>query len=233
METLIGAYLMINILIFTDNRNDYTGVAQKLAHRGFSFSYLSKEKEIAEEATNPAVDILAIDVVEEPELTSDSILWDQLRELGEHRKMPVIAIVPPTLIELLVSRPEINDFIARPIDPLEVEVRLKRCLKLVGTGAEIIKSGDMVIDLAQAEVYIGGKPVELTFKEYELLKFLASNKNRVYKRETLLNELWGYDYFGGDRTVDVHIRRLRSKIEDPEHTFIETVRNMGYKFKSG
>ena len=233
METLIGAYLMINILIFTDNRNDYTGVAQKLAHRGFSFSYLSKEKESAEEATNPAVDILAIDVVEEPELTSDSILWDQLRELGEHRKMPVIAIVPPTLIELLVSRPEINDFIARPIDPLEVEVRLKRCLKLVGTGAEIIKSGDMVIDLAQAEVYIGGKPVELTFKEYELLKFLASNKNRVYKRETLLNELWGYDYFGGDRTVDVHIRRLRSKIEDPEHTFIETVRNMGYKFKSG
>ncbi|OGO15049.1 MAG: hypothetical protein A2Z02_03420, partial [Chloroflexi bacterium RBG_16_48_7] len=176
---------------------------------------------------------LAVDIEDQQELASDSVLWDQFRELQEQRKVPVIAVIPFHLVELLVSRPEINDFIAKPVDPLEMEVRARRCLKLVGTGSEIIKSGDMVIDLAQAEVYISGKPVELTFKEYELLKFLATNKNRVYKRETLLNELWGYDYFGGDRTVDVHIRRLRSKIEDADHTFIETVRNMGYKFKAG
>jgi two-component system alkaline phosphatase synthesis response regulator PhoP len=75
--------------------------------------------------------------------------------------------------------------------------------------------------------------VELTFKEYELLKLLASNKGRVYTREILLDKIWGYDYYGGDRTVDVHIRRLRSKIEDSNHNFIETVRNIGYRFKKG
>jgi DNA-binding response OmpR family regulator len=73
--------------------------------------------------------------------------------------------------------------------------------------------------------------VTLTFKEFELLRFLASNMGRVFTREALLNEVWGYEYYGGDRTVDVHIRRLRSKLEDPAHTFIETVRNIGYKFK--
>ncbi len=73
--------------------------------------------------------------------------------------------------------------------------------------------------------------VELTFKEYELLKFLARDRGRVFTREALLNKVWGYDYFGGDRTVDVHVRRLRSKIELSGQTFIETVRNIGYRFK--
>jgi DNA-binding response OmpR family regulator len=80
-------------------------------------------------------------------------------------------------------------------------------------------------------VTVNGALVELTFKEYELLKLLAANRGRVFTREALLDKLWGYDYFGGDRTVDVHIRRLRSKIEDAEHTYIETVRNIGYRFK--
>jgi two-component system alkaline phosphatase synthesis response regulator PhoP len=96
----------------------------------------------------------------------------------------------------------------------------------------LIKCGDLVIDIAKYEVSIGGKLLALTFKEYELLKFLAKNRGRVFTRETLLNEVWGYDYYGGDRTVDVHIRRLRSKIEDSTHTFIETVRNIGYKFST-
>ena len=88
-----------------------------------------------------------------------------------------------------------------------------------------------MIDLAKREVTVDGKLVELTFKEYELLKFLASNRGRVYTREALLNRVWGYDYYGGDRTIDVHVRRLRSKIEDSKHSFIETVRNISYRFK--
>jgi len=81
------------------------------------------------------------------------------------------------------------------------------------------------------EVTVDGRLVTLTFKEYELLRFLASNRGRVFTRDVLLNEVWGYDYYGGDRTVDVHIRRLRSKIEDSTHIFIETVRNIGYRFR--
>ena len=96
---------------------------------------------------------------------------------------------------------------------------------------ELIRCGDLVIDLAKCEVSLSGRLIPLTFKEYELLRFLASNRGRVFTREALLNKVWGYDYYGGDRTVDVHIRRLRSKIEDPTHTFIETVRNIGYKFR--
>ena len=95
----------------------------------------------------------------------------------------------------------------------------------------IIKAGDLAIDPIRCEVEVGGRLMALTFKEYELLKLLATNKGKVFTREALLNEIWGYDYYGGDRTVDVHIRRLRSKIEDPEHSFIDTVRNIGYKFK--
>ena len=75
-----------------------------------------------------------------------------------------------------------------------------------------------------------GELVKLTFKEYELLKFLALSEGHVYTRETLLDKIWGYGFFGGDRTVDVHIRRLRSKIEDANHSYIETVRNVGYRF---
>ena len=88
-----------------------------------------------------------------------------------------------------------------------------------------------MIDIARCEVSVGGRLVMLTFKEYQLLKFLASNRGTVFTRDALLNKVWGYDFFGGDRTVDVHIRRLRSKIEDANHAFIETVRNIGYRFR--
>jgi two-component system alkaline phosphatase synthesis response regulator PhoP len=96
---------------------------------------------------------------------------------------------------------------------------------------EIIRRGDLSIDVEMCEVSLGGNLVELTFKEYELLKFLATYPGRVHSRDVLLDRVWGYDYYGGDRTVDVHIRRLRSKIEDHNHTFIDTVRNVGYRFR--
>ena len=92
---------------------------------------------------------------------------------------------------------------------------------------------DLVLDLGNYKVFVAGQLVTLTYKEYELLRFLAQNKDKVFTREALLNRVWGYDYYGGARTVDVHIRRLRSKLEDNEHTFIETVRNVGYRFISG
>ena len=95
----------------------------------------------------------------------------------------------------------------------------------------MVKIGDIEIDLIKHRVSVKEGEVSLTSKEYALLSFLASNPGRLYSRDALLNHVWGYDYFGGDRTVDVHIRRLRSKIEDPEHSFIDTVRNMGYCFR--
>ena len=127
----------------------------------------------------------------------------------------------------------VDDFVVKPWEASEVTVRIKRILKQKGDieSEDIIRCGDLVIDSAKCEVSLSGKPVILTFKEYQLLKFLANNKGKVFTRDVLLDKVWGWDYYGGDRTVDVHIRRLRSKIEDSTHTFIETVRNIGYKFK--
>jgi DNA-binding response OmpR family regulator len=91
--------------------------------------------------------------------------------------------------------------------------------------------GDLQIDTSSYEVTIRGSRIGLRFKEYELLKLLAENPGRVFSRDALLNQIWGYEYFGGTRTVDVHIRRLRSKMEDAEHNFIETIWNVGYRFR--
>ncbi|UCC61381.1 MAG: response regulator transcription factor [Dehalococcoidia bacterium] len=137
------------------------------------------------------------------------------------------------MIDSLDSAATIDDFVLKPWDATEVMLRVKRTLRRtsgIGRG-ESISCGDLVIDLDNCEVTVAGRVVTLTFKEYELLRFLAGNPGRVFTRDALLDEVWGHDYFGGDRTVDVHIRRLRSKIEDSTHTFIDTVRNIGYKFK--
>ena len=92
-----------------------------------------------------------------------------------------------------------------------------------------LRRGGLVIDLERYTVTIDGEPVDLTYKEYELLVFLSSNPGKPFTREALLNRVWGYDYYGGSRTVDVHIRRIRAKVERREE-FIETVRNVGYRF---
>ena len=121
----------------------------------------------------------------------------------------------------------------KPWNMDELSARIRRAISHTTRPEHdsIIKVGDLTIDPVRCEVELAGRLLALTFKEYELLKLLATSKGKVFTRESLLNEIWGYDYYGGDRTVDVHIRRLRSKIEDPVHSFIETVRNIGYKFK--
>jgi two-component system, OmpR family, alkaline phosphatase synthesis response regulator PhoP len=96
---------------------------------------------------------------------------------------------------------------------------------------KLIIQGDLVIDLLKYEVRQAGRLIILTLKEYELLCLLASNPGRVFSRETLLNKIWGYNYYGGARTVDVHITRLRNKLKDGDNYFIDTVRGVGYKFK--
>ena len=127
----------------------------------------------------------------------------------------------------------IDDFLVKPVRLSEIELRIKRLLRRESPdSSEQIRRGDMVIDLAKCEVSVAGRPILLTFKEYQLLKFLAGNQGRVFSRDALLNKVWGYEYYGGDRTVDVHIKRLRSKIEDGNHSFIETVRNIGYRLKT-
>lgn len=160
-------------------------------------------------------------------------VWGFIRGVKRERALPVIALLADGMPANSVILLDADDFLAAPYNVKELAVRIQRLLR--GASAEdgaLIECNDLVINLTNCDVTVGGKVVELTFKEYELLKLLAGNRGRVYTREDLLNKVWGYDYYGGDRTVDVHVRRLRSKIEGPE-TFIETVRNIGYRFKKG
>lgn len=121
--------------------------------------------------------------------------------------------------------------------PAEVEARLRLVLSRISdvTGTpeetpEEIRSGDLHIDEASYAARLRGRSLDLTFKEFELLKFLAQHPGRVFTRAVLLQEVWGYDYFGGTRTVDVHVRRLRAKLGPEHESLIGTVRNVGYRF---
>ncbi len=150
-------------------------------------------------------------------------------------ELPAIALVPRNRVPNVNTSLPLSDFIVSPPDPDELVVRANLALDS-GTGAagsdsHLIRAGELQIDTSSYEVTIRGERIGLRFKEYELLKLLAENPGRVFSRDALLNQIWGYEYFGGTRTVDVHIRRLRSKIEDAEHNFIETIWNVGYRFR--
>ena len=147
----------------------------------------------------------------------------------KEKDLPVIALVSTDKLDKLIDL--VDDFAVKPYNSKELATRIKHLIrKDSDVPTAQIRTAGITIDPDKYEVYVDGKLVSLTFKEYELLKFLASHPGRVFTRDTLLNQVWSQDYFGGDRTVDVHIRRLRSKIEDPDHVYIETVRNIGYRF---
>jgi len=127
----------------------------------------------------------------------------------------------------------INDFAIAPIRSNELMLRIFLGVRKSSSNGnlDVITAGDLIINQTKYEVTISKNRIMLTFKEYELLRLLATAPGVVFTREQLLSKIWGYDYFGGTRTVDVHIRRLRSKIEDVNHKFIETVWNVGYRFQ--
>ena len=157
-------------------------------------------------------------------------------ELCKEKNLPTLAIISPDDLMSLDTDMINTDFIVAPLLEEELIVRSMFSVKkatITPEEEELINRGDLTINPSNYEVLIKNSRVNLRFKEYELLLLLASNPGRVYDRATLLNQIWGYDYFGGTRTVDVHIRRLRSKIENnSESPYIETIWNVGYRFRS-
>jgi DNA-binding response OmpR family regulator len=126
-----------------------------------------------------------------------------------------------------------DDFLLDSAGPAEIDARIRLALTKTtkGEAGNKIQSSGITIDEVSYSAKCHGQPMDLTYKEFELLKFLVQQPGRVFTRDQLLSEVWGYDYFGGTRTVDVHIRRLRAKLGDLE-SLIGTVRNVGYKFNS-
>jgi two-component system alkaline phosphatase synthesis response regulator PhoP len=145
--------------------------------------------------------------------------------------VPVVAIAEPRSFELVSEVAALSDFVSAPVDEAELRLRVSRLLASDNGGEDsgLLRRGGLEIDTERYKVTVQGDVVDLTYKEYELLRFLASNPGKPFTREALLNQVWGYDYYGGSRTVDVHVRRIRAKIERDE-PFVETVRNVGYRF---
>jgi DNA-binding response OmpR family regulator len=176
----------------------------------------------------PAADLIFLDA--RRDLTGAKSLAKLLLTTG--LDAPLIVVVTEGGLAAISSEWGAQDIILESAGPGEIDARIRLAISRAteGTNAdETISASGVVIDDATYSARVHGRPMDLTFKEFELLRFLAQHPGRVFSREQLLSEVWGYDYFGGTRTVDVHIRRLRAKLGDLE-ALIGTVRNRGYCF---
>ena len=146
---------------------------------------------------------------------------------------PIILLLDHYQLDDLSFREDLfDDFVVGPFDVSELATRLRHRLRRAGNEsvAPRIEHGGLSMNLETYQATIVGRVMDLTFMEYELLRFLATNPHRVFTRETLLSRVWGYEYYGGARTVDVHVRRLRAKLGEEHAHLIQTVRSVGYKF---
>jgi DNA-binding response OmpR family regulator len=177
----------------------------------------------------------------------DLLLVDGRRELAQARDLcrlirttgsdqPVILIATEGGLAVVAADWAMDDVILESAGPAEIDARIRVAIGKLARrdandgDAHIIRSGEVVVDETTYTAKLGGRVLDLTFKEFELLKYLAQHPGRVFTRDQLLQEVWGYDYFGGTRTVDVHVRRLRAKLGTDNESLIGTVRNVGYRF---
>jgi DNA-binding response OmpR family regulator len=152
---------------------------------------------------------------------------------------PVLLIVTEGGLSVVATDWGIDDVLLATAGPTELEARLRLAIGRLAASRDpvdpeshVIRSGDVVVDEATYTARLGGRSLDLTFKEFELLKFLAQHPGRVFTRQQLLQEVWGYDYFGGTRTVDVHVRRLREKLPAIAEAIV-TVKQFGYRLAGG
>ncbi|PTL73162.1 DNA-binding response regulator [Rathayibacter caricis DSM 15933] len=175
----------------------------------------------------PSCDLIFVDARQD--LASAKSLCKILTTTGIN--VPLILILTEGGLTAVSADWGVNDVILDSAGPAEVDARIRLVIGRLAQeqSASRIQASGVVIDEASYSAKVHGRPLDLTFKEFELLRFFATHPSRVFTREQLLSEVWGYDYFGGTRTVDVHVRRLRAKLGDLE-SLIGTVRNVGYRF---
>lgn len=174
---------------------------------------------------------------------ADAILVDARTDLAAAKTLckilqttgagcPVLVVLTEGGLAAVNAEWGVDDVLLESAGPAEIDARLRLAIGRQSQGdgeSQLIKASGVVIDEASYSAKVNGRTLDLTFKEFELLRFLATHPSRVFTREQLLSEVWGYDYFGGTRTVDVHVRRLRAKLGDMD-ALIGTVRNVGYRF---
>ena len=183
----------------------------------------------SERTRRPVLVVVAASADEEP----PSAIVERLRRHEELGDVPLVAALDPEHLCSAHALAEAEELLVRPYALAELEARVARARRSANgvEAGELVTAGSLELNVATYQVTIDGEPVSFTYTEYELLKFLMTHPNRVFSREALLSAVWGYDYYGGTRTVDVHVRRVRAKLGQEHAARITTVRSVGYRFE--
>jgi DNA-binding response OmpR family regulator len=205
-------------------------LARTLDLAGYSWKAVNSTDEASDAEPDGGWAGIIIDAAEDLEGS-----WSFLRTARKQNSAPTPALVLVGGAQLadLEHRDDLfDDFCLAPFHPSELEARLRHLLsaEIEVQSADVVEYGPLALNLETYQASIGGTPLDMTYMEYELLKFLAQNPGKVFTREILLSRVWGYEYYGGARTVDVHVRRLRAKLGEEHANLIQTVRSVGYRF---
>lgn len=220
-----------NIFVIDDDQNISELVSLYLNKEGFRCEEFNDGEAGLKAFQNNAPDLVLLDIMM-PGMDG----YEVLREIRKISKIPVIMITAKgeTFDKVLGLELGADDYIVKPFDPKELTARVKAVIRRYSSHAEeknIIALPNLTIDMSDFNIKFNGKTIELPPKELELLFYLASNPNRVFTREQLLDQIWGYDYIGESRTVDVHVKRLREKLSGENSWELKTVWGVGYKFQ--
>jgi DNA-binding response OmpR family regulator len=219
------------VLLITDDFANKKPLKSGLLERGFAVVPLESTDLFKDPFAPPdKLDVIVADL--EHCATDTGKLCHALKRERPLKELPLVLLVTEEQLGRLDFAWGIDDYLTLPVSPKRLAERLHFLVwKLNRVSLKNgFSHGGLVINFEHYEVHVKGELVDLTYKEFELLKFLATHPGKPFTREVLLDKVWGYDYYGGTRTVDVHVRRLRAKLETGGAAYIETVRNVGYKF---
>ncbi|MGH2388685.1 MAG: response regulator transcription factor [Chloroflexota bacterium] len=221
---------MTKILVVDDDRHIRELVSLFLRKAGFEIHEACDGVEALSTLDVVKVDLVILDIMM-PHLDG----WDLCRELRKHYDVPILMLTAKGETAQKIKGFELgtDDYVVKPFEPVELVVRVKALLKRYRIAtSRTVALGELSLDQTTHEVALGGENLTLPLKEFELLFTLASYPNRTFSRDQLIEKLWGYDYAGDERTVDVHIKRLRERFPEERHAFrIRTMRGLGYRLE--
>ena len=227
---------MSDAWIYAEDRELAAELGRGLAQLGFSPRHVSVNGSLlplggdeGAAARRPGLVVVAARAQDE----APDALVGRLRGHEDLCEVPLVAALDPEHLSSTASLEDAHELLVRPFAPGELAARVTRVRRRAegSEDGDVVRAGTLELNVATYQVAIAGEPVSFAYMEYELLKFLMTNPRRAFSRESLLSAVWGYDYYGGARTVDVHVRRVRAKLGQEHAARIKTVRSVGYRFE--
>ena len=215
---------MANLLIYTADNGFADALSRALRREGHFCKTVQDETTALHEVRARVLALILLD---------DAPALPKVEEMRNWTTLPILLLLEPDRLAVARAPSEADDILVKPVREEELLYRVRNLCHSSPQDAEggrTLKSKGLTLDESRYEIRLDGELIDLTYREFELLKHLINNPERVFDREQLLNLVWGIDYLGGPRTVDVHVRRIRAKIEVKGYSFISTVRGVGYKF---